>query len=341
LLLELVIGFEPVRLHVDIAHLDMLGQHDSDGRRLVTQLAAVFEGEPDRIGMRHAALDRLTDGGVCYSGAGAGWIVFLAGSVHEKTRVHHPPRRRCGGVAAGGRAQQDGRVRRIGWLIGGTEFDTGMRAQVAALREGLAKLGWVEGRNLYIDMRYGAGSVDRIRAAAADLVRLAPDVIVSNTGAGTIALQPQTRTIPIVFASGGDPTANGLIQNIARPEGNITGFSTTEPSIGGKWVELLKEAAPQVSKVAIIFNAEARGRPGDFASIDAAIAALSLQGVRLPIRDAVDVVRGIDGFAAGSNGGLLVLPPPPNAAIADAIRRVAAEHRLPSLYGGRSLGGAA
>jgi putative ABC transport system substrate-binding protein len=240
------------------------------------------------------------------------------------------------------RAQQDTRVRRIGWLVGGAEDAPGTPAQRTAFREALAKLGWVEGRNLRIELRYGGGIRDRIRVAAAELAGLAPDVIVTNTGATTVVVQEQTRTIPIVFTSAGDPVATGLLHNIARPEGNTTGFSLTEPSIGGKWLELLKEAAPRVSRVALIFNPEmvATG-PGYFASIEAAVPSLSLQAIKMPVRDAVDIVRGIDAFAATPNGGLPVLPPTPNAAIFDAILRLAAEHRLPAMFGGsRALGDA-
>jgi putative tryptophan/tyrosine transport system substrate-binding protein len=248
-----------------------------------------------------------------------------------------------GGAAAAwpvaARAQQAGGMRRIGWLIGADENDPGSQAQRAAFRESLAKLGWIEGRNLRIDLRSGAGIRDRIRAGAAELVSLAPDVIVTTTSSTTLAAQEQTRTIPIVFASGGDPVAAGLLRNIARPESNTTGFSLTEPSIGGKWLELLREGAPSASRIAVIFNPELVVG-GYFASIEAAAPALSLQAIKMPVRDAVDVARAIDAFAATPNGGLLVLPPPPNAAIFDAILRLATEHRLPAIYGSRRLANA-
>jgi putative ABC transport system substrate-binding protein len=245
-----------------------------------------------------------------------------------------------GGAAASviprvARAQQPGPMRRIGWLIAGAENDPGSQAQRAAFREGLAKLGWIEGRNLRIDMRFGTGLRDRIQAAAAELVGLAPDVIVTLSGVSTAAAQAQTQTIPIVFAAGGDPVAAGVLRNLASPEGNITGFSLTEPSIGGKWVELLKEAAQRVTRVALIFNPEVVAT-GYFASIEAAVAALSLEATKVPVRDAVDLVRAIDAFAATSNGSLLILPPAPNAAIFDAILRLSAEYHLPSIYGGTS-----
>jgi putative ABC transport system substrate-binding protein len=157
-------------------------------------------------------------------------------------------------LAAG--AQQDGRVRRLGLLSGNAENDLGWPANWAALREGLAKLGWIEGRNLRIDHRFAAGDLNRMRAHAAELVSLAPDVIVTNTGAATRMVQQQTKTIPIVFTTAGDPVANDLMRSIARPDGNVTGFSVAEPDIAGKRLELLKEAAPRLVRVAIIFNPE-------------------------------------------------------------------------------------
>jgi putative ABC transport system substrate-binding protein len=132
------------------------------------------------------------------------------------------------------RAQQDGRMRRIGWLIVGAENDAGWQANVAALREALAKLGWIEGRNLRTDLRFAADNPDRLRGFAAELVRLAPDVIVTTGGAATNAMHQQTRTIPIVFTAGGDAVADGWARNIARPEGNTTGFSLREPSVAAK-----------------------------------------------------------------------------------------------------------
>ena len=242
------------------------------------------------------------------------------------------------------RAQQADRVRRIGVLAGGAEGDPYQKAYLVALREGLAKLGWVEGRNLRIDIRFEASDRNRIRTSAAELVSLAPELIVVSAGnAVTRALQQQTKTITIVFAEGGDPVVSGMVQNIARPEGNTTGFSNTEPSFAGKWLELLKEAAPHVTRVALLFNAElsttALG-PAYISLIEAAAPALALQTIVLPIRDAVDIVRAIDAFAAEPNGGLLVLPPPPTGANREAIIRLAAQHRLPAIFNNRDVAAA-
>jgi putative ABC transport system substrate-binding protein len=233
------------------------------------------------------------------------------------------------------RAQQVGGMRRLGWLIAGAENDLGGRATRTALQEALAKLGWIEGRNLRIDLRFGAGDPVRIRAYAAELVGLAPDVMVTGSGAPTIALQQQTQTIPIVFTGGADAVAAGLVRNIARPEGNITGFSSREPSIAGKCLELLKEAAPRVTKVALVFNPEMLVPlivPFYIASIEAAAPTLGLEAIKTPVRNAVNIVHAIDAFAAEPNGGLLVLPPTPTTAIRDTILQMAAQHRLPAIY---------
>jgi putative ABC transport system substrate-binding protein len=235
------------------------------------------------------------------------------------------------------RAQQDGRVRLIGWLDAFDESSTGSQVVSTALREGLAKLGWIEGRNLKIEHRFGNADANRMRASVRDLVSHAPEVIVAGSAAITRALQQATQTIPIVFTGGGDAAVNGLVKNIARPEGNTTGFSSSEPTAGGKWLELLKEAAPRLTRVAIVFNPEfAPTAPNYIASIESAARTLSVQTVKVPFRDAVELVRSIDAFAAEPNGGLLMLPPP---SIADrtTILKLAAHHRLPAMYPQRTL----
>jgi putative ABC transport system substrate-binding protein len=230
-------------------------------------------------------------------------------------------------------AQQAERVRRIGWLIGGAESDRGWQDNVAALREALAKLGWIEGGNLRTDLRFAADDPDRVGALATELIGLAPDVMVTSSGAASRAVHQQTYTIPIVFTAGGDATADGSVRNIARPEGNITGFSLREPSVAAKWLELLKEAAPRVTSVALLFNPElAPTNPSYISSIDAAAPALGIQTIKMPFRTAVDITRAIDAFAAEPHGALLVLPPAPTSAIRDTIFQLATEHRLPAVY---------
>jgi putative tryptophan/tyrosine transport system substrate-binding protein len=237
------------------------------------------------------------------------------------------------------RAQQPERMRRIGVLINGAEGDPYQKPRLAALWEGLAKLAWAEGRNLRIDLRYGAGDLSRIRAYAAELVSLAPEVIVTSTTVTTIAVQQQTKTIPIVFTSGGDPVVSGVVRNIARPEGNATGFSAVENAISGKWLELLKEAAPRLSRVALLFDTGLVSTisQGYISLLEAAAPTFALQTIEMPFRDGIDIVRAIGAFAAEPNGGLLVLPPAPQGANLETIIRLAAQHRLPTIYSLRDI----
>jgi putative tryptophan/tyrosine transport system substrate-binding protein len=231
-------------------------------------------------------------------------------------------------------AQQAG-MRRIGWLIGGAENDSELTNYRGAFREELAKLGWREGRDLRIELRFGSGDLALIRGYAAELVDLAPDIIVTSTGATTDAVRQQTQTIPILFVGGGDPVAAGRVRNLARPDGNITGFSAAEPSIAGKWLELLKEAEPRVSRVAIIFIPDlATGIlvPSYLHSIEAGAPGLGIQTFKTSVRSSVEIVRAIDAFAAEPNGGLLFLPPPPTTAIRETILQLAAQYQLPTIF---------
>jgi putative tryptophan/tyrosine transport system substrate-binding protein len=232
------------------------------------------------------------------------------------------------------RAQPAVGIRRIGWLIGGADNDQASLASRVALQEALGRLGWIEGSNLRIDLRFGASNPDRMRAHAVELVGLMPDVLLANSGAPTRALQERTLTIPIVFTAGGDPVVDGLVRNIARPEGNTTGFSNYAPTIAGKWLELLKEAAPHLARVALIFNPELIPNTGPFfiSSIEAAAPELGVQVIKAPVRNSVDIVRAIDAFAAQPKGGLLVLPPAPTTTIRDTIFQLTTQHRLPAIF---------
>ena len=239
-------------------------------------------------------------------------------------------------MAAFSAAQPNGHVRLVGWLDG---YDESKESQIirTALREGLSALGWIDGRNLKIERRFGAGDADRLRASAVELVSLTPDVIVAGGAAPTRALQQATNTIPIIITQGGDVTANGLVKDIAHPEGNITGFTSSEPSIAGKWLELLKAAVPSVARVAIVFNpGVAPTAPKYIAAIEFAARTLSVQTVKAPFREVIELVRSIDGFASEPNGGLLVLPPPLIPDRVTVLKR-AAQHRLPAIYSGRAL----
>jgi putative ABC transport system substrate-binding protein len=242
-----------------------------------------------------------------------------------------------GGAAASwplaARAQQGERVRRIGVLAGQPEDDPATRANLAALREGLAKLGWIEGHNLRIDLRFTGSDPDRMRANAAELVGLATDVIVATSAPATRAAQEQTQTIPIVFTAGSDPVANNLLQNTARPEGNTTGFTSTVDSLIGKWLELLKEAAPHITRVALVFNPQTVNVPY-FRPIEAAAPVLGVRTLKTPVRDPLEMVRAMDAFAAEPNGGLLVVPVLPDDSY-QMLLRLAAQHRLPAMHANR------
>jgi putative ABC transport system substrate-binding protein len=231
------------------------------------------------------------------------------------------------------RAQQPNR-RRIGALIIGAENDPASQRYAAAFREGLAKLGWMDGGNVRIDLRFDAGDdFDRARASAAELVRLGPDVIFVSGGTQTAAMVQQTKSIPIVFVG---PSIVVADVNIARPEGNFTGFPILYPSIAGKWVELLKAADPRIDRVALIRNPNNPGA-GDgsyVAPIEEAAPALAVKVIPAPFRNADELERAIDAFAVQPNGALIVTPGGVTATRdnRDLIRRLAERHRLPTIH---------
>jgi putative tryptophan/tyrosine transport system substrate-binding protein len=197
----------------------------------------------------------------------------------------------------------------------------------------MAKLGWVEGRNLRLDLRFGAGDAER-RAYAAELVNLGPDVIVAAGAPATLTVQEKTQTIPIVMIGGGDVFATGVVKNIAHPEGNVTGVTNLFGSIGGKWLELLKEAVPRLERVAYIHRVLANSRESYLPSIAEAARVLNVQAIDIPFRlgDAVELMRGIDAFAADPGGGLILHPGV--APYQETILMLAAQHRLPTVVGG-------
>jgi len=242
-----------------------------------------------------------------------------------------------GGAAAwplAARAQQRERVRRVGVLNGAAiERDPIVQTRIAVYREGLAKLGWVEDRNLHLDFRFGGGDGDRIRAYAAELVQLAPDAIVTSTRTATLAVQEHTNTIPIIIVGAGDVAANGLVRNIAHPEANITGVTNLFGSIGGKWLELLKEAVPTMNRVSFVETQFAiEGRVSSYRpSIEVASRALSVEMIDIQYRSAVQLVRAIDAFAAQPNGGLIV-GPATTRIDAGTILELAAQYRLPTIH---------
>jgi putative ABC transport system substrate-binding protein len=223
---------------------------------------------------------------------------------------------------------QTERMRRVGLLIGvGAENDS----NVAAFRDALAKLGWIEGRNLQLDIRFGNADAARIRTFSIELVGFAPDVIAANSLPATLAVQQLTRTIPIVFAAVGDPIVTGIVNNIARPEGNATGVTNYLPSMGSKLIELLREAAPETRKVGLVYDPRT-GSGAYFSSIEEGAKRLSMRVERLSYNDAIDIVRSIDAFAIEPNGGLIMLPPSPSAVNRQTIMRLALQHRFATVF---------
>ena len=246
-----------------------------------------------------------------------------------------------GGAAAwpfAARAQQPERMRRIGVLSVAAEDDRSIQAPLATLRASLAQLGWVEGRNLQIDLRFGSEDPGRFRTYAAELVSLAPEAIITDSAATTRAVQEKTQTIPIVITAVGDPAVNGLVRSLTRPEGNITGITNLYSSIGSKWLELLKEAAPGIERVALVNNPQLLAAGSSYLpAIEETAQTLRIRTIGVPYRDPFDLVRGIDEFATEPNGGLIIVPPTPTVEGRQTVFRLAAQHRLPTIYQARQF----
>jgi putative tryptophan/tyrosine transport system substrate-binding protein len=240
------------------------------------------------------------------------------------------------GAAAGwplaARAQQGERIRRIGVLNPFAENDPAVQANITAFRQALEKLGWTDGRNVRIDYRWGGADPGRIRAQANELVGLNPDVILVSSA---LALQPllqETRSIPIVFTQISDPVGAGLVANLARPGGNLTGFTVAEFSMFGKLLEVLKEVAPHVTRVAVVLNPDQIPQAGMLRAIEAAAPSFRVEVMGAAARDAAELERAIDQFARVPNGGLIVLPNPVTDGNRGLIIAMAARYRLPAAY---------
>ena len=231
------------------------------------------------------------------------------------------------------RAQQADRVRRVGVLMNLAADDPEGQARIAAFLQGLQELGWTEGRNVRIDYRWHADDADRYRTYAAELVALAPDVILASSSASTAALQQATRTVPIVFAIVVDPVGAGYVASLARPGGNVTGFTLFEYSLSGKWLELLKEIAPNPMRIAILRDPAIASGIGQFAVIQAmAPPSFGVELSPIDVRDAGEIERGVAAFARRSNGGLIVTASTGAVAHRELIIMLAARHRLPAVY---------
>jgi len=237
-------------------------------------------------------------------------------------------------LAAG--AQQSSRLRRVGVLMTFAADDPDGQANFAALAQGLQEFGWTVGRNLRLDYRWGANDLDRFRTYAAELITLSPDVVVATAGSVVTAFQQASRTVPIVFVTTIDPVGGGWVESLARPGGNVTGFSSYEFSIGAKWLELLKDIAPDLKRVAVIRDASVPAGSGGFAAIQTGAASFNIELTPVGVRDADEIERGISRFATGPNGGLVVVGPPSSLVIhRDLIITLATRHKLPAVYPNR------
>jgi putative ABC transport system substrate-binding protein len=231
------------------------------------------------------------------------------------------------------RAQQTDRMRRIAIMMVNSESDPEGQARINALRQGLQELGWTEGRNIWIDYRWAAGEPDRARSYAMELVTLAPDLILANGTPALAALHQAAHSIPVIFVVVTDPVGAGYVQSLARPGGNITGFSTFEPEIGSKWLELLKETAPGLKRVAGILDPAFRGFAALWRAIESMAPTFGLEVTEVVFRDAADDIETILGaFAQEPGGGLIVLPTAINNLSRDRIFSLAARHYLPAVY---------
>src|SRR4029079_638407 len=230
------------------------------------------------------------------------------------------------------RAQQIERVRRILVLMGGAENDPNGQAATVAFRQGLQQLGWTDGQNIRIDYRWAAGQPDRASVYATELAALAPDIILANGTQVLAALQRVTRSIPIVFVVVADPVGGGFIQDVARPGGNITGFSTFEPQIGGKWLELLREIAPRASRGGVLTDPDFRGFSELSQTIETMAPGFGLRAVAVHGRNSEDIGKNIEDFARQENGALIALPTPATSVNRAQIFALATRYRLPAIY---------
>jgi putative ABC transport system substrate-binding protein len=233
------------------------------------------------------------------------------------------------------RAQPPVRVRRIGVLTPFIADDTEGHARLTAFAQGLQQLGWAVGQNIRVDYRWGDGKPATMRKHANELVALAPDAILANSSAAVSALLEATRTVPVVFAAVADPVGAGFVESLPQPGGNATGFAALEYSVAGKWLELLKEIAPRVTRVAVLRdNATATG-PGFLGAIQSPASSLGVELRPLDLRGELE--RSIAAFAKSPNGGLVVTGSPAATAHRELIIALAARHRLPAVYGVRSF----
>jgi putative tryptophan/tyrosine transport system substrate-binding protein len=229
------------------------------------------------------------------------------------------------------RAQQPERMRRIGVVMAYVESDPNGQMQVAAFRQELQKLGWIEGSNLQIDFRYAADDPARIRALAIELLGTSPDLMVSNSNLVTAILQSEVRTIPLVFVSVSDPIGSGFVKDLARPGGNVTGFANFEPSMGSKWLEKLREIAPQTQRLGLMYHPEPPNI-GYLKSAEDAARSLKIELIGLAVNSVAEIENAFAAFAGKSQSGMIVVPNVVTFANSNRIVALAARYRLPAIY---------
>jgi putative ABC transport system substrate-binding protein len=236
------------------------------------------------------------------------------------------------------RAQQSDRMQRIGVLLGFAESDREAQSWVAALREELAKLGWTVGRNVEIDTRWAGADVETMRRFAKEFVAFQPDLMVTGTTPAAAAMLEQTRTIPVVFVMVADPVGSGFVASLPRPGGNATGFTPIVDSLGGKWVELLKEIAPRVARVTLLFNPPTATFVARYlSSFKAAAASLAMDAIVAPVNDMPELQSHVMTQAREPNSGLVVIPDAFTQYHRAEIAALAARYRLPAVYWSRSF----
>jgi len=234
------------------------------------------------------------------------------------------------------RAQQGGSIRRIGVLMGyaGTDAETQLR--MGAFRQKLQDLGWTEGRNIQIDFRVTSANPDRIRSEVEGLISRAPEAIVASPGQVVLVVRNATSTIPVVFANVPDPVGIGIVSSLARPGGNITGFTSFEPALAGKWLEILKEIAPAVSRVAVIYSPVNPGWPARLRVLEALAPSAAVQLTPAGVREPDDFERAMKSMAREPNGGVILLPSIFTSDHRERVVGLAAQYRLPVVYPYRS-----
>jgi putative ABC transport system substrate-binding protein len=234
------------------------------------------------------------------------------------------------------KAQQPGRARRLGILVGlAAQTDSEGEARVAAFLKTLQTFGWTADRNIQIDIRWSAGDIALVNVHAAELIGLTPDALLVAGNVAMAELQRLTKTIPMVFVNVSDPVGSGFVRTLGRPEGNITGFENFEPAMGGKWLGMLHEVAPNVTRAAVLMNPETPAHATFFRAAGAVAPLLGIQLTPAGIRDADDISRAVTALASTAGGGLVILPHPVTTKHRDVIIELALRHRLPAVYPAR------